>query len=92
MIDIKTGFRGKFSIQHYPNGQLAILVNDFDNFPMAELSLMDDSIELGPNEFILKDYSENSELIDYFLDSGIIKPTDRFVLIGKHLCPICQLI
>lgn len=92
MIDIKTGFRGKFSIRHYPNGQLAIFFNDSDNFPMAELSLMDDSVELGPNEFILKDYSENSELIDYFLGSDIIKPIDRFVLIGKHICPICQLI
>ncbi|MFX1277748.1 MAG: hypothetical protein ACFFAT_22240 [Promethearchaeota archaeon] len=92
MIDIQSSFKGKFSIQHYPNGQLAIFINDFDNFPLTELSIMDDSVELAPNEFILKDHSENTELIEYFLDYGIIESTDRFVLIGKHLSPICKLI
>ena len=92
MIDIQTEFRGKFSLQHYANGQLAVFFNDFDDFPIAELSLMDDSVELGSNEFILKDYSENTELIETLLEQGIIIPMDRFVLIGGRLCPICQLI
>lgn len=92
MIEIQTEFKGKFSLQHYPNGQLAVFYYDFDNFPIAELSLMDDSVELGPNEFILKDYSENTDLIEALLEHEIIKPTDRFVLIGGRLCPTCRLI
>ena len=91
MIEIKPEFNGKFSLQTYPNGQMAVFYQDFDNFPIAELSLMDDSIELDQNEFILKEYSENSELIEYLLKSEVIIPTDRFVLIKGRLYPICML-
>ena len=91
MIEVHTEFKGKFSLQNYPNGQLAVYYNDFDDFPIAELSLMDDSADLGPNEFILKDYSENADLIETFLELGVILPTDRFVLVGGRLCPICRL-
>ena len=91
MIEIKPEFNGKFSLQTYPNGQMAVFYNDFDNFPIAELSLMDDSIDLGSNEFILKDYSENSELIENLLKREVIIPTDRFVLIEGQICPICKL-
>ena len=91
MIEIEKEFKGKFSLQSYPNGQMAVFFNNFENVPIAELSIMDDSIELGPNEFILKDYSENEELIEYLLKCEVIDPTNRFVLIEGRLCPICIL-
>jgi hypothetical protein len=91
MIEIKPDFNGKFSLQTYPNGQMAVFYKDFESFPIAELSLMNDSVELDQNEFILKDYSENSELIENLLSHEIIMPTDRFVLIEGHICPICKL-
>ena len=31
------------------------------------------------------------EMIDRLIDSGLIMPLDRFVLIGAHLCPICKI-
>jgi len=48
-------------------------------------------VELAPDEFILKDYAENKELAQTFFESEIIIPTDRFILIGSHLCLICQI-
>ena len=91
MIEVQPEFKGKFSLQKYPNGQLAVYYNDFDNFPIAELSLREVSADLEPSEFILKDYSENADLIEIFLESGAIETTDRFVLVNGRLCPVCRL-
>jgi hypothetical protein len=52
---------------------------------------MVNSVELNDNEFILKDYSENQLLVDQLFSSGLIIPTDRFIFVGKHLCPICKI-
>ena len=91
MIEIKPEFNGKFCLQTYPNGQMAVFYKDFYNLPIAELSLMDNSVELESNEFILKDYSENLDLIENLLNHKIIVPTGRFALIEGHICPICTL-
>lgn len=91
MIEVQAEFKGKFLLQKYPNGQLAVYYNDVDNFPIAELSLREDSADLGPSEFILKDYSENADLIEMLLESGVIETTDRFVLVSGRLCPVCRL-
>jgi len=52
---------------------------------------MDGSVELEWDEFILKNYSENEELVNYLINSKVIKNINRFILIGPHLCPICQI-
>ena len=79
-----------FQTKRYSNGQLAVHMRDNDGEPLAELSVRQDSIELAPDEFILKDYSENSDLVQDLFDSKIVVPTDRFVLVGFHLCPVCK--
>ncbi len=78
-------------IKCYDNGQLAVFVHDNSGKPIAELSIMYDSVELAPNEFILKDYSENEDLAQSYFESKLFVPTNRFILIGSHLCPICQI-
>lgn len=81
----------KYKKKHYSNGQLAIFVYNFKDEPLAELSIVCNSVELAPDEFILKDYSENKNLAQKLFESELIIPTDRFVLIGSHLCLICQI-
>lgn len=76
--------------KHYSNGQLAVFIHKNDGEPIAELSINEDSIELSSNEIVLKYYDENSRIAQEFLDSELILPTDRFILIGSHLCPICR--
>jgi len=85
-------FGKKLQVKRYHNGQLALSVHDEDGQPLAELSIMDNSVGLRSNEFILKDYSENEGLIQEYIQSNIITSSDRFVLIGPRLCPICQLV
>ncbi|MBY9009021.1 MAG: hypothetical protein KGD74_04060 [Candidatus Lokiarchaeota archaeon] len=91
MIKNQIIFEKKLHTTRYSNGQLALFVEDYDGEPIAELSIMHDPVELASDEFILKDYSENEELAQEFIDTGLVTPLDRFVLIGAHLCPICKI-
>jgi len=92
MIKTQKYFEKQLHLNRYSNGQLAVFVLDHMREPIAELSIMHDSVELAPHEFILKDYSENKDLVKEYLKAEIITSTDRFVLVGSHLCPICQII
>ncbi len=76
----------------YSNGQLALYVNDNDGQPFAELSISKDSVYLDQDEFILKDYSENAELVEELVNLDVIALTDRFVLVGSRVCPICKVL
>ena len=86
---LKTIQKHTLDLKTYPNGQLAVFIKDEDDFPIAEISILADSIDLNENEFVCKDYSEYINLSQELLDSNFIKPTNRFVIIGSHLCPIC---
>ena len=91
MISTQISIKRKLHLSQYLNGQLAVYVHDINGEPIAELSIMHNSVDLAPDEFILKDYSENEYLVQEYYESNLFKPTDRFVLIGSHLCPICQI-
>ena len=91
MIKTQRNFKIQLHTRHYSNGQLAVYINDKIGHPLAELSIMNDLVTLAPNEFILKDYSENKELAQELMDSNLFMPTDQFILIGSHLCPVCQI-
>ena len=91
MINTQIALNSKLQKRHYSNGQLAIFAFNYNDEPLAELSIMYDSVELALDEFILKDYSENKDLAQKFFELGVLIPTDRFILIGSHLCLICQI-
>lgn len=91
MITTQISIDRKLHLKQYLNGQLAVYVLDINGEPIAELSIKHDSVELAPNEFILKDYSENKGLAKRLLGSNLFISTDRFIIVGTHLCPICQI-
>ena len=91
MINTQIALNRKLQKKNYSNGQLAIFVYNYNDEPLAELSIKCNSVELAPDEFILKDYSENKNLAQKLFESELIIPTDRFILIGSHLCLICQI-
>ena len=91
MINTQITLDRKLKKKLYSNGQLAIFVHNYKDEPLAEISIMCNSVELAPDEFILKDYSENRNLAQEFFELELIIPTDRFILIGSHLCLICRI-
>ncbi len=91
MIENQIVLEKKLYTGRYINGQLAVFVHDHSGEPIAELSIMQDSIELAPNEFILKEYSENQDLVQDYIEANVFCPANRLVLVGSQLCPICQI-
>ena len=91
MIKTQRDLKIQLHTTQYSNGQLAVYIKDYIGHPIAELSIMNNLVALAPNEFILKDYSENKELAQELLDTKLFMPTDQFILIGSHLCPVCQI-
>ncbi|MFX1298101.1 MAG: hypothetical protein ACFFD2_25025 [Promethearchaeota archaeon] len=91
MLKNQKNLKERIHTGRYSNGQLAVFVHDISGEPVAELSIMKDSIDLAPNEFILKDYSENRDLMREYLEAEIFTSSNRFILVSSHLCPICQI-
>ena len=91
MINKQLALNSKLQKTHYSNGQLAIFAFNHNNKPLAELSIMSNSVELAQDEFILKDYAENKNLAQKLFDSELIIPTECFILVGSHLCLICRI-
>ena len=91
MINTEITINCKLQQKYYSNGQLAIFVYDHYDEPLAEISIMNNAVELALDEFILKDYGENKALVEKLFELKLIIPTDRFILIGSHLCIICRI-
>ena len=91
MMNNQKDFNKELFTSRYSNGQLAVFVHDCSGEPIAELSVMQDSVELASNEFILKEYSENRDLAQEYIKAEVFTPSNRFVLVGSYLCPICQI-
>jgi len=91
MINTQIVLNSKLQKKHYSNGQLAVFAFNYNNEPLAELSIECNSVELAPDEFILKDYAENKDIAQQLFESELIIPTNRFILIDSHLCLICRI-
>ena len=91
MINTQIALNSKLQKKHYSNGQLAVFAFNYNNEPLAELSIECNSVELAPDEFILKDYAENKDIAQQLFESELIIPTNRFILIDSHLCLICRI-
>ena len=55
MIVNQTEFERNLRTKYYSNGQLAVFLQNNRGEPIAELSIMEPSVDLDLNEFILKD-------------------------------------
>ncbi len=92
MLETQIYSKDIFRRERYENGQLALFLDDQDGNELAELSIAFKSLLLGRDEIILRDFSDDLELAENLEHSGIISKTDRFVLIGSYVCPICEVL
>lgn len=78
----------------YNDGNLAVLLNDEFGSPIAKLSvnLPDCDIYLAENQFFAKTYSENAEIAEDALASGLFKQTTISVKNGWVTLPIWEII
>jgi hypothetical protein len=73
-----------FSFDHYMNGALFVGLVDEEG-PYADVSVnLPESKDLPQNEFFLKSWSENEELANELIKSGMIVPTGKQSSMGAR--------
>ena len=80
-----------FSFGKYGNGQTVIQLYCEDGCPMATATVAIDA-HLEEGEIIVKDYSENTGMLQALVDAGVVEPTGRAVACGFITAPIAKLL
>lgn len=75
---------------NYSNGRIAISLVDPEPIAVATVNLPD--VVLQHDEVIIKDYSENTGMLDALIESGYVSEPIRMVQTGYVSCPVCKLL
>ena len=56
----------------------------------ATISIPYPKLNLNMNEILLKNYSENQRIAKLLLEKKILKPSSKYILVGRQFCPVCE--
>ena len=73
--------KGTLAFNEYVEGNLAVQLYD-DEGPYATLSVNVEGIELDDDEFVAKTYSENTGLVEQFIEQEQFVDTGKTVTVG----------
>jgi hypothetical protein len=74
----------------YENGRLAVqLLEDGEYY--ATLSVNIPEAAIGPDQFLAKDYGENTGLIEQCIAAGVVAPTGQVIELPIGSCPVYRL-
>lgn len=68
------------------------LVDAADGEPVAHATVNVPELNLGADEVVIKDYSENAGMLEALVEAGIVAGTGRCVRLGFVLAPVCRLL
>lgn len=75
----------------YQDGTPAIDILTEDGEPDLRLTVCVPGTKLAPNEFLVKDWTENAPTYALLVSLGVIKPTGRTVPTGFVQAKVCTL-
>ncbi len=79
-------------LEMYSNGRPAIALFDCeDGSPIACATVNIPEVPLAIDEIIVKDYSENTGMLEALVAAGIVTTTDKTVPLGFTLGHVCRL-
>lgn len=73
-----------------PTNNAIIMVNDKDEQVAVCSTNLD--LELSKNEVFIKNYSENTGMLNFLIKNGVVKAPKKCVNSGFAMIPICELI
>lgn len=77
----------------YSNGRTSLMLMDFeDGFPYATATVDIPHVDLKEREVIIKDYSENTGMLEFLVKNNIVKETGKVVKSGFITTPIAELL
>jgi hypothetical protein len=75
--------------KRYHNGNVSLtLIEAREHYPYATCTVNVDGLEEG--EVAIKNYSENTGMLNFLISEGIIEPPHRSVNSGYVRIPICK--
>jgi hypothetical protein len=81
------------TVLKYGNGRPALVLNDAeDGSQIAVASVNVPDLDLGDDEIVIKDYSENEGMLDALVEAGVIQDTGLRVASGYVDMPLCKLL
>ena len=86
------GWNGTIEEGRYSNDRISLtLIDTEDGVPIAvcTVNLPDEILEA--DEVCIKDYSENSGLLNILVNEDIVYPANRYTMSGYVIIPICKL-
>lgn len=87
------GYRLRPQFSKYQNGQIAIRLLDLmDGMPYATATVCVEDDLLKEGEVAIKDYSENSGILESLMEADVIEPPHAFIQAEFVKIPICKLI
>lgn len=72
-------------------GKALMLRDEYSGEAFSVLSVFIDGVKLQEGEYIIKNYSENEEIVKLLMDRGILVPTGKTVDSSYVSMPICTL-
>ena len=87
------GYNGYVEFSQYPNGRTAILLKCDDGSPLATATINLPEVELNDGEVIIKNYSENSGIVNALVNAGVVE-FGRPIQVGSFGadCWICTMV
>lgn len=85
------GYECRVAYSTYNNGRPALQLFDAEG-PVARATINVPNVELDDDEVVVKDFGENSGMLDALSNAGIVVPTTRAVPIDNGIvAPVCRL-
>ena len=80
----------KINVRQYGNGRTALqLVDAKTSEPIATATVNVPDAILEDNEILIKDYSENTGMLNALVETGIVTDTGKRVETGFVTIPVC---
>jgi hypothetical protein len=76
--------------RQYDNGRVALQLVDEEG-PVATATVNLPDAELGKNEVLVKNWSENQGMLDALVAARVVKPTGKTIRSGFVEVPVCEL-
>jgi hypothetical protein len=83
---------GPIATSRYQNGRIVLLVGVPNAPSMSKLTVnLPDDVPLADDEFAIKDYSENTGVLESLVNSGLVHPPHKFVADDHVSFPIVRI-
>ena len=78
--------------RRYGNHRPALLLTTEDDEPVVVASLNVPNLNLAANELVIKDFAENTGVLDALIEAGVVAPPERVVLTPSGFAPLVKIL